>query len=151
MVMILLSFHKFCQNSWYSPISSNSPVYCEIIVTKLWFMAWFLVFMTRMPYYQKNQVVPNPRFCKNTLEIFSELHPYFLHILSKLLQSLDICMLRLNLKCHPSVPGLIENNIFFEIWIQFTKFYNLEDCLLKNCLCKSWYPNVYWVHQLQSG
>ena len=76
MFIILLSFHKYCQNYWYSPISSNSPVYCEMIVTKLWFMAWFLVFMTKMPYYQKNRVVPDPRFCKTALEIFSELHPY---------------------------------------------------------------------------
>ena len=76
MFIILLSFHKYCQNYWYSPISSNSPVYCEIIVTKLWFMAWFLVFMTKMPYYQKKRVVPDPRICKIALEIFSGLHPY---------------------------------------------------------------------------
>ena len=51
MVMILLSFYKYYQNSWYSPISSNSPVNCEIIVTKLWFVAWFLFF------YDKNAIL----------------------------------------------------------------------------------------------
>ena len=33
-------------------------------------------------------------------------------------------MLRLNLKRHSSVPGLIEKKIFFEIWIEFNKFYD---------------------------
>ena len=51
MVMILLSFYKYYQNSWYSPISSNSPVNCEIIVTKLWFVAGFLDF------YDKNAIL----------------------------------------------------------------------------------------------
>ena len=51
MVMILLSFYKYYQNSWYSPISSNSPVNCEMIVTKLWFVAWFLDF------YDKNAIL----------------------------------------------------------------------------------------------
>ena len=40
-----------------------------------------------------------------------------IQLLKTMLQSLDICMLKLNLKRHPSVPGLIEKNIFFEIWI----------------------------------
>ena len=51
MVMILLSFYKYYQNSWYSPISSNSPVNCKMIVTKLWFVAWFLDF------YDKNAIL----------------------------------------------------------------------------------------------
>ena len=83
MFIILLSFHKYCQNYWYSPISSNSPVYCEVIVTKLWFMAWFLVFMTKMSYYQKNRVEPDSRICKNCLELSSKLHPY-IHNINKL-------------------------------------------------------------------
>ena len=33
-------------------------------------------------------------------------------------------MFRLNLKRHSSVPGLIEKKIFFEIWIEFNKFYD---------------------------
>ena len=41
-----------------------------------------------------------------------------------MLQSLDICMLRLNLKRHPSVPGLIQKIFFFKILIWFTKFYD---------------------------
>ena len=42
---------------------------------------------------------------------------------ANMLESLDISMLRFNLKRHPSVPRLIKKN-FFYFWIHFAKFYH---------------------------
>ena len=55
---------------------------------------------------------------------------YFLS--QKRLQSLDICMLRLNLKRHPSVPGLIEKNFSLKYGFNLPNFTTLGGCPLKN-------------------
>ena len=49
-----------------------------------------------------------------------------------MLQSLDICMLRLNLKWHLSVPGLIEKFFSLKFGFNLPNFRALGGCPLKN-------------------
>ena len=83
-------------------------------------MAWFLVFMTKMPYYQKKRVVPDPRICKIALEIFSGLHPYC-----------DLTMLQ---KCGQTSMNLYEIVVYFISWWNFV-FYYEEYC---KGWCNAW-------------